>query len=1140
MGNEISGEEQQDGDESIENVKDVEEIDENDAENGKNEGKSLALNKNWSSGLSGLLPSGGIGHKQLVSAWGSLTQDDSVVENEKISSDLSKDEEKSQENEEDQGEISLHSPPQIASVDSAGEIGEESEGKEENDASQLWKSYLEGFNSSLTKIVDQSSHSISKHSSILSSIPNSLSSPSISTKIQQLSSPASSFLSSLQQSSQQFSSSSLNQSEGKERGEEERSEQKEAEKNSEIVIEIDENLGRDPNESNAQLYSTSWEELKEEEEDLILNRMKDQSSSPDSVPLYAVHSSPLHLEDLTLNSEPKTLLPLSLSDLTVNNQLNDTKSSEKVEIPQPLSHTIQIHEDEGKEVDSHSSLNEKLTELNENLIKTEDKSEKVVDKVEEAAARIIVEAEISEEDIEFIKDTIEKVQIGIAEKQIDNAFQAISLLYQKFNEKNPSWKRQKQGEKSQMDQMMEVYVEILDSLNKKLNQHLLPEVTLIQNQIQKESQQSNANVHMTRDKKKNSEKELYAKIERNIVYFSTLKDEELESQNMKEEERGKRGFEKYMMEYIEYRMRMEKNRVMESLSNYLFYKKKMEEKKIKRKILSKEEFHRKQMEKKNTPPNQIKAKETQRIGNSLSYKKESATVYQDQDQYIVEEEDEEEEVEEEENEVIERDELDFGGAVRALFECGAVLIEKKIPFIQLHFGTRWTKEAVERILNSTDKLTNPIFETFMEHTQLLEIIKKVNESRFLSEQEAVSLDPRDLSTLLDQMSFISQCSSFFDDFLKRKLKQLEGNEWNSSSLINKQFQRQAYVKEIMIYYSILEEYFMMESSKRAIGMDTSFSYSAEDGSEKTTSVVDNVFFVLKQCGHRALCTANVNACCSIISMISNILTIEYKTVLERLLFDAIEGEDAFRPLILLNNVEISSQFISVLKKELETEATRIYSNPEAPQEKKKDLEKIETVLTDLSHVSQEFKNELLMKYLKKASQRLYSQIQLPEMYMRYNIDEQTFQSNEVNDPWVWNFLTEISEVLKPYKNAFTQTNYGYLIQLVLEEMSKDIERILNKKAFNILGSIQLHQEIKSMIEFFSKDSQKSVRNSFSRLSQISSILGLEKLEDIYELWKTPIKWKLTPNEVRAVLSKRVEFDRGDVAGVSLSSDPILQ
>lgn len=43
------------------------------------------------------------------------------------------------------------------------------------------------------------------------------------------------------------------------------------------------------------------------------------------------------------------------------------------------------------------------------------------------------------------------------------------------------------------------------------------------------------------------------------------------------------------------------------------------------------------------------------------------------------------------------------------------------------------------------------------------------------------------------------------------------------------------------------------------------------------------------------------------------------------------------------------------------------------------------------------------------------QVTLPKNMMRYVIDADTFSSHQINDPWVWETLSHLTYMLKPYK-----------------------------------------------------------------------------------------------------------------------------
>lgn len=208
-----------------------------------------------------------------------------------------------------------------------------------------------------------------------------------------------------------------------------------------------------------------------------------------------------------------------------------------------------------------------------------------------------------------------------------------------------------------------------------------------------------------------------------------------------------------------------------------------------------------------------------------------------------------------------------------------------------------------------------------------------------------SLDARQFTDLLDQMSFISQCSELLDNFIITKA---------SRSLINPRLKRYQFVREVTMYYNILEEYFMIQSCKKAIEIDS------KDAHTKTSTMIDNVFFIFKRCSLRAISSNNVNSACSIINMIANLLNIDIKHVLESQLIDLFATSpsagsfDLLSAILLLNNVDMSLVYLQKLHSELDQETKKLCSNSS------KDLEKVSTCLHELHRISKSWKEDLLM------------------------------------------------------------------------------------------------------------------------------------------------------------------------------------
>ncbi len=71
-----------------------------------------------------------------------------------------------------------------------------------------------------------------------------------------------------------------------------------------------------------------------------------------------------------------------------------------------------------------------------------------------------------------------------------------------------------------------------------------------------------------------------------------------------------------------------------------------------------------------------------------------------------------------------------------------------------------------------------------------------------------------------------------------------------------------------------EEFYLEENVQKAIQIDE----WSEDA--LTTSMVDDVFFILQKCGRRALATANLQCFCAVLGQLNNLLSNSLRAALE--------------------------------------------------------------------------------------------------------------------------------------------------------------------------------------------------------------------------------------------------------------------
>ena len=136
---------------------------------------------------------------------------------------------------------------------------------------------------------------------------------------------------------------------------------------------------------------------------------------------------------------------------------------------------------------------------------------------------------------------------------------------------------------------------------------------------------------------------------------------------------------------------------------------------------------------------------------------------------------------------------------------------------------------------------------------------------FLQSEERI--DPRDLDELLTEMTLISSRSELYKQFLMKSIthdlrsdcakknidlsydNNLKTDQVNNENekkieeaeLFIKSCNLSFTIQELIGQYSILENYFMTENINKAIQMDTIIS------GNQTSSVVDDVFFIIKKC-----------------------------------------------------------------------------------------------------------------------------------------------------------------------------------------------------------------------------------------------------------------------------------------------------
>lgn len=80
----------------------------------------------------------------------------------------------------------------------------------------------------------------------------------------------------------------------------------------------------------------------------------------------------------------------------------------------------------------------------------------------------------------------------------------------------------------------------------------------------------------------------------------------------------------------------------------------------------------------------------------------------------------------------------------------------------------------------------------------------------------------------------------------------------------------------------------------------------------------------------------------------------------------------------------------------------------------------------------------------------------------------------------------------------------------------------------------MDQEVRALGSYLTSATSWSVRDKLARLNQIATVLNLERVSELTDFYNpsdssgSATAWRLTPNEIRKLLSLRIDFKVEDI------------
>ncbi|XP_025115796.1 conserved oligomeric Golgi complex subunit 4-like isoform X2 [Pomacea canaliculata] len=510
----------------------------------------------------------------------------------------------------------------------------------------------------------------------------------------------------------------------------------------------------------------------------------------------------------------------------------------------------------------------------------------------------------------------------------------------------------------------------------------------------------------------------------------------------------------------------------------------------------------------------------------------------------------------------------FADTITLLFEGIARVVEIHQPLVETYYGPGRLFGMLQILQKECDRQARKVIEEFKSQRKYDALVRQVQQSMLLQQKQTAGerLDPRELDVILSEIALISARAELYMRFMRRRalgdvelaIQEVENRKstvaevekfWNGCELSR-------LVQELINVYIMMEEYFMREMILKAVSMD-----SSEEG-QQTSSMVDDTFFIVKKSVRRAISSSNIDGVCAMINHACTVLEQDFREVLYSRLragfpsgFDLqhaynivqasitqgkLQSSDAEKVkaranfLMSLNNAEVTCDYCKALKDNLEDEVSKLFT-----QCSEQSKAKLESCLGDLGTVSGRFKDVVDFGFSQLTTSAIKPRIKpVADAFLStsHNITEEDFSNYEANDPWVQNSIVTLDNMLSTFKNSLTSANYEAFVSLVTTEVTAQLEKAVGKTTFNRLGGLQFDKELRGLVGYLSSVTTWTIRDKFARLTQMATILNLERVSEIMDYWgqnSGPLTWRLTPTEVRQTLTLRIDFRGEDIKRLKL-------
>ncbi|CAB4056847.1 COG4 [Lepeophtheirus salmonis] len=438
----------------------------------------------------------------------------------------------------------------------------------------------------------------------------------------------------------------------------------------------------------------------------------------------------------------------------------------------------------------------------------------------------------------------------------------------------------------------------------------------------------------------------------------------------------------------------------------------------------------------------------------------------------------------------------YAEALTLLFEGIARTLEVHQPLIETYYGDGKLREVIHALQKECDDQSEKILFDFKESRHLPNVAWRIKEANKLNGKGLEKkIQPKDIEHILSELTLIQSRAEMYFKFLRKRVTMDVVESPNKEEEISQfgEFLKKSrlcrLLQDLLSDYILLEQFFMAENIHKAMAQEEELN-----SDQLTSLMLDDIFYILKKTVERALSSQNVDGFCAVLNNACTLIDTDLCTMLQTQLklgypsrfMDLSQTFNALQTSFQQGKLQAGDSerqgFFFLLQDSLKA---KLSSSMAIKSEYEK--AKIDNCLSGLPTAKDRLKSVF------KPS---------------HDIDEEEFDSNEANDPFIQQLIINLDGLLSSFKSSLTPSNYEAFICIVSEEVTVQLEKVVMKSSFSRLGGLQFDREVRSLVSF------------------------LTKLSEISEIWRSTT-WKLSSSDLRHILNLRVDFKNEEVKGLKL-------